>query len=154
MGRQEENHSKLSSLEWLTMIICTTLDTLDNVNKVLVGNENKSPSSTASGVNYLGEMAIGIFNMLLKGICFHDVLWSKESKISAVKFSIVYYLSLVISWKEKLAFDPSKISAVNFSILYYLSLVISWKEKLIIYYLVFQFCQFLLEFLLFILSLQ
>ena len=65
------------------MIICTTLDTLDNVNKVLVGNENKSPSSTASGANYLGEMAIGIFNMLLKGICLHDVLWSKESNISA-----------------------------------------------------------------------
>ena len=54
----------------------------------------------------------------------------KNKKRRAAKFSILYYLSVVISWKEKLAFDLSKISAVKFSTLYYLSLVISWKEKL------------------------
>ena len=51
-------------------------------------------------------------------------------KISAVKFSILYYLPLVISWMEKLAFDLSKISAAKVSILYWLSVAIRWKEKL------------------------
>ena len=41
------------------------------------------------------------------------------NKIAAAKLSILY------SPNEKLAFDPSKISAVKFSILYYLSLIIS-----------------------------
>ena len=41
------------------------------------------------------------------------------SKVSTAKFSILYYLSLVIGWNEKLVFNPSKISAAKFSILYY-----------------------------------
>ena len=37
--------------------------------------------------------------------------------VSAAKFSILYNISLVISQKEKLDFNPSKISAAKFSIL-------------------------------------
>ena len=55
---------------------------------------------------------------------------------------------MIISWKEKFAFDPGKISAAKFSILYYQWVVISRKEKLVcplIYYIMYKYIYFLKE---------
>ena len=84
----------------------------------------------AYDLSKISAVKFSILYYLSMVISWKEKLAFDLSKISAVKFFILYYLSLVLSSKEKLAYDPSKISAVKFSILYFLSLVISWKEKL------------------------
>ena len=95
MASVHMEHSSPSSAIELTR---TNLDKTNMYSKICL--QRSQPF-----INQIKWMRQESFDIVRIKLAFWLILRPLMGKVSVTKFSLLYYLSLVISWKEKLAFD-------------------------------------------------